>query len=452
MPEEQDVPITADQNENKVDLDREKAHPYEGEVVIIKVGTNLGAGRKKNEVGSAPDALLRAGLVKAIKRDVGASVEEIIEIDVAADPSDPAEIPEGGVLNEQGNIRIASDLAAEVERQRKLGRRVIVLGGDHSVSLGSVPGFVGAIKDQYGADAEGGKFTIDAHGDLQNREKSPSKRPHGMVEAANFGQLQDDDSLAHIHRKDTDLLPENGMTVGVNDLDIAPENDEAELASIAGVRQFTRDAINIRGLGAVVDRINSVREKPQVKELLVSLDIDGLHKHATGMVNKNGVTDSEMTTLSKELSNSKASETPVTVIEIAEYTPGRDKNQRTAKFVCNQIVTLLGGRPQQTVFEKIRSTRLYQEALKMGVVGTVAASAVLGFFGIAGKTTPTKKIVDPIAAKAKADPRSNDRAWAFTGISSKNPFTWVSPSTGWTANTGKMMENGFENVAEAMAE
>ena len=236
MSEYGESPTETDQNDNRVDLDREQARPYEGEVAIIKVGTNLGAGRKKNEVGSAPDALLKAGLVKAIERDVGATVADIVEIDVSADSEDPSEIPEDSVLNEKGNIRVASDLAAEVEKQRKLGRRVIVLGGDHSVSLGSVPGFVGAIKDTYGPDAEGAKLTIDAHGDLQNREKSPSKRPHGMVEAANFGQMPTDDPLAHIHREDADLLPENGMTVGVNDLDIAPKNDEVELARIASVR------------------------------------------------------------------------------------------------------------------------------------------------------------------------------------------------------------------------
>lgn len=451
MPNEQNNPIVVDGDDNESDLDREELRPYTGEVAIIKVGTNLGAGRKKNEVGSAPDALLNAGLVQAIERDVGATIAEIVEIDVSADPDDPAAIPEGGVLNEKGNIRIASNLAAQVEKQRMLGRRVIVLGGDHSVSLGSVPGFVGAIKDTYGQGAEGGKITIDAHGDLQTREKSPSKRPHGMVEAANYGQMPKEDSLAHIHRPDANLLPKNGMAIGINDLDNAPEHNEVELASIAGVRQFTRDAINIRGLGAVVDRINMVREDAAVKELMVSLDIDGLHQHATGMVNNNGVTDSEMTTLSKELSNSKASDTPVTVIEVAEYTPGRDKNQRTAIFVRNQIVTLLGGRPQQTVFEKFQSTRLYQKALKIGVIGTVAASAALGFFGIAGKTTTPKQSVDPAAATAKADSTPEmDRAKAFTGISSANPFTWVMPSKGWTANTGEMLESGFENVAEAM--
>lgn len=367
---------------NREHLDREKERPYVGDIAIIKVGTNLGARRKKNEVGSAPDALMRAGLVNAIERDVGAHVVEIVEIDCSPDPGDPHvdSVGRGGVINERGNIRVATNVAAEVEKQRKLNRRVIVLGGDHSISLGSVPGFVGAIKDTYGQDAEGGKVTIDAHGDLQNRDRSPSGGPHGMVETANYGLMDPADPLGKIHRADAKLKTKNGVTVGVNDFDTEPAHNEVELAEISAIEQYTRDRVNFEGLGKVRNQINAIRNRPEVKELLVSIDIDGLKEHATGMKNANGVTDSEMISLSKELSNGMSDTTPVTVIEIAEYTPGRDKNGRTAKFVRNQIVTLLGARPHQTLYERVQETRLWQSGLKVGAVAALVAASVIGPF------------------------------------------------------------------------
>ncbi len=386
--------------ENREFLERERERPHLGEVAIIKVGTALGAIREKNETASAPDALLKTevGLIEAIEK-IGAKVSTIINIDCSPDPADVFPIPKGGVLNEKGNIRIATDLAREVEQQRKLGRRVIVLGGDHSVSLGTVPGFVAAIKDTYGSDAEGAEVRIDAHGDLQTRDKSPSKAPHGMTEAANYGLMNPSDPLGKIHRNYAKLDPSNVVQIGIRDLD----QNEISTPIEHDIQIQTRDRMRQLGLNGAIRTLDTIRQNPSVREFMVSIDVDGLHEHATPMINKDGVRDEEITLLSKFLSTDPSNEAPVTVIEIAEYSPMRDKNDRTAKFIRDQVVLLLGGRPSAVPHQTFLKTKFKKVARTIAAGGALAAAVIGGFF--VGKT-PTDQGADKPVISTKLPSKS----------------------------------------------
>src|SRR5215218_10422077 len=145
-------------------------------VSIIGVPLDLGAGRRGVDMG--PSAIRLAGLAERL-RSLGLEV-----VDAGDVPSPPPETADAGhpqahFLDEI--MAACAHLAQMVGSAVAQGWTPLVLGGDHSIAIGTLGGLAAA------AGAPGAAIWIDAHGDLNTPETSPSGNVHGMPMAVALG-------------------------------------------------------------------------------------------------------------------------------------------------------------------------------------------------------------------------------------------------------------------------
>src|SRR5437763_13871982 len=145
------------------------------DVAVIGAALDLGAGRRGVDMG--PSAIRYAGLAERL----GALGRRVI--DLGNVPVGIAEATDEGDEHARFLAPIKTTcerVAAVVRRAREEAQFPLVLGGDHSVALGSLGGLASA-------NGPGGLLWIDAHGDLNRPETSPTVNVHGMVLAAALG-------------------------------------------------------------------------------------------------------------------------------------------------------------------------------------------------------------------------------------------------------------------------
>jgi arginase len=194
-------------------------------VAIIGAGLDLGAGRRGVDMG--PSAIRYAGLDERLRRigrdvvdrgDVGVAVPEAVDLfDARA-----RYLPQ--ILETSAHV---ADL---VEQVRKEGSVPLVLGGDHSIAMGTLGGMARA------GDAPGGVLWVDAHGDLNTPHTSSSGNVHGLPLAAALGHggplfeqaefpLPSVERVAMVGLRDLDqperevLRTLNGLVFTMSDLD-----------------------------------------------------------------------------------------------------------------------------------------------------------------------------------------------------------------------------------------
>jgi arginase len=195
-------------------------------VAVIGAALDLGAGRRGVDMG--PSAIRYAGLAERL-RNVG-----LVCADWGNVPTDVAEATEMG--DEHARYlapvkRTCERIAALVRRAAESGAVPLMLGGDHSIALGSIGGLASA----YGP---GGAIWIDAHGDLNTPETSPSGNVHGMVLAAVLGVAPD--AFASDAWPLPALDPNRVALVGVRSLDPAEKDRIREL----GLKVFTMSDVD----------------------------------------------------------------------------------------------------------------------------------------------------------------------------------------------------------------
>jgi arginase len=144
----------------------------ERKVAVIGAALDLGAGRRGVDMG--PSAIRYAGLAAKIS-DLGHEVVDWGNVETA--------VAEATVVGDE-HARFLPQIKTTCERIAQLVARAardgfvpVVLGGDHSVGLGTLAGL-------RAVNGLGGAIWIDAHGDLNSPETSPSGNVHGMVLAA----------------------------------------------------------------------------------------------------------------------------------------------------------------------------------------------------------------------------------------------------------------------------
>src|SRR4051812_2328178 len=223
-------------------------------VAMIGAGLDLGAGRRGVDMG--PSAIRYAGLQERIET-LGLACDDWGDVDAtlpeAADVGDPRARYLGPIM------RSCERVAALVERATGGGSIPLVLGGDHSVAMGTI----GGMAQVHGA---GGALWIDAHGDLNTPETSPSGNVHGMPLAASLGVAGP--------RFESDAWPAPSLDrvalVGVRSLDVA----ERELIGDLKAKVFTMSDIDRHGLErAVRESLEFLRGSAFVH---VSLDLDAV--------------------------------------------------------------------------------------------------------------------------------------------------------------------------------
>jgi arginase len=226
-------------------------------IAIIGVPLDLGAGRRGVDMG--PSAIRLAGLAERL-RSLGLGV-----VDAGNVPAPGNEVADAGDPRTHflGEIMDACQhLAQMVATTVAEGSTPLVLGGDHSIAIGTLGGLAKA------AGAPGAAIWIDAHGDLNTPETSPSGNVHGMPMAVALGLGGPAFDSPHWPRPAID--PERTSLVGIRSLDPG----ERDLIRERGLAVHTTSVIDRRGIEAVMtEALERAVGAPFVH---ISLDLDGI--------------------------------------------------------------------------------------------------------------------------------------------------------------------------------
>lgn len=226
---------------------------------IIGVLMDLGADRRGVDMG--PSAVRVAGLNQRLAA-LGVEVSDAGNINVRNPEMMRVENRTAKYLPEIAEA--VQDLCARIERILQTGSTPIVLGGDHSIAIGSVSG-LSAYYHKHNQRV--GVIWFDAHGDMNTPETSPSGNIHGMPFAAILGKGPRE--LTEIGGFAPKVLPEDCVLIGARDVDVT----EAEVMRNSGVRIFTMREVDERGMSACVDEAIAIASRNTVG-FHVTMDMD----------------------------------------------------------------------------------------------------------------------------------------------------------------------------------
>ncbi len=293
---------------------------------IIGVPMDLGASRRGVDMG--PSALRVAGLQARIKQ-LGHQVEDIGNISV----KQPEEMSYGEkrakYLAEIADA--CKDLAAMIEKSLEESMLPVVLGGDHSIAAGTLSGVAAHFKKK---DRKIGLIWLDAHGDINTPESSPSGNVHGMPLAAAMGYGAAE--LVELQGFKPKVEPQNISLVGIRDLD----SQEKKLAKKAGVHVFTMRDIDERGMREVMsDALKYAMD--DTDGISVSLDMDFVDPSdapGVGTPVRGGVTYREAHLAMEMIADTEA----MVSLEVVEINPVIDEHNRTALLGVELVLSGLG--------------------------------------------------------------------------------------------------------------
>jgi arginase len=294
---------------------------------IIGVPMDLGASRRGVDMG--PSALRVAGLQARIKQ-LGHQVEDIGNISV----KQPEEMSYGEKRAKYlGEIAEAcKDLAEAVQKSLEEHMLPLVLGGDHSIAAGSISGVAAHFRKE--EKKQVGFLWLDAHGDMNTPESSPSGNVHGMPLASIMGYGPPE--LVELMGFKPKVEPQNIVLVGIRDLD----SQEKKLVKKSGVHVLTMRDIDERGMREVMsDALKYAMD--DTDGIAVSLDMDFVDPSdapGVGTPVRGGVTYREAHLAMEMIADSEA----MVSLEIVEINPVIDEHNRTALLGVELVLSGLG--------------------------------------------------------------------------------------------------------------
>lgn len=296
-------------------------------VHILEMPLDFGASRHGSDMG--PSAIRLAGIKEKLEK-IGHSTIEHSDIF----SSKSQEYQQVGNLKAKYLAPITNActaLAQNVEEIASKGEFPLVLGGDHSIALGSIAGISAVAKKN---NQRLGVLYVDAHGDFNTTETTPTGNIHGECLAASAGYGIPE--LTDLYFKGQKVDPKNICFIGIRDLD----KGEKELMKKAGVTVFTMSDIERQGFSSVLKQV-LVFFKTRADIIHVSFDMDVLDPMfapGTGIPLPGGLTNREALLLMEEM----ASLGKVKSAEIVEVNPILDIRNQTAILAVNLISRLLG--------------------------------------------------------------------------------------------------------------
>ena len=295
-------------------------------VRIIGVPMDLGQSRRGVDMG--PSALRVAGLQARIKQ-LGHQVEDIGNIFVKQPEEQPYGEKRAKYLNEIAET--CRGLAELVQKTLEEGFLPVALGGDHSIAVGVVSGVSGAYRTR---QKHIGYVWLDAHGDMNTPESSPSGNVHGMPLASVMGYGAPE--LVELLGFKPKVEPRNVALVGVRDLDAK----EKRLVKESGAHVFTMRDIDERGMREVMSEALRVASD-ETDGIAVSLDmdfVDPTDAPGVGTPVRGGVTYREAHLAMEMICDSKA----MVSLEIVEINPVIDEHNTTALLGVELVLSSLG--------------------------------------------------------------------------------------------------------------
>ncbi len=276
-----------------------------------------------------PSALHVAGLVPAIRR-LGHTVKDFESIGTPSFEERMHGDRNARFLDEI--VRVCTRLAARAEAAVDAGQFPLVLGGDHSIAVGTISGMCRAFRRR---GQRLGVVWVDAHADMNTPESSPSGNIHGMPLACLLGHGPE--ALTRGMISDGPALnPEDVVVIGARDVDAR----EGTLVKQLGVRIYTMSELDARGT-AVCLREAMVHVQRHTSGIHLSFDLDGVdptEAPGVGTPVPGGLNLRE-----SHLVCEWASQTGKLVgMEMVELNPTRDVHNKTAELARWLIESALG--------------------------------------------------------------------------------------------------------------
>ena len=293
---------------------------------IIGVPMDLGASRRGTDMG--PSALRIAGLGAAIS-DMGYKLAREEDILVPAMETRPIEDAEARFKPQI--LSVCTELAGRVKDLMDGGEFPLVIGGDHSIAMGTVSGVAAHFRAR---DEEMGLIWFDAHGDMNIPGVSPSGNIHGMPLAHLLGR--GDPDLANILGFSPKLNPDKVVLIGIRDIDAG----ERKIIHESGIHAFTMRDIDELGMARVAfEALEIVTDG--TAGFHVSFDVDGCDPSVipgSGTLVPGGVRFREAHLLLEYCADTRQ----MSSMEVVELNPFLDQGNVSAERTLQLITSALG--------------------------------------------------------------------------------------------------------------
>ena len=221
----------------------------------------LDYGQSRRGVDMGLSAMRYAGVMRRLEA-IGHNLKDEGDVPVSAVEQKDGEI--SNLKNLREVVQATSELANRVSEVVEKGNFPLVLGGDHSIAIGTIAGLVPKYKNL-------GVIWYDAHVDMNTAETSPSGNIHGMPLAVLMGLGHE--RLVNIFREGPKIKPENIVVIGARSVDPG----ERQLIKEKGIKVFTMHEIDRDGIMMVKKGSNCLFESEECGwSPFCPLDLDGL--------------------------------------------------------------------------------------------------------------------------------------------------------------------------------
>jgi len=289
------------------------------------IGAPLDLGQARRGVDMGPSAIRYAGLIERLKQ-LSLQVEDLGDIHITQRVHQK-EDEQKSLKNLDAVVKANEHLAEAVSDEVGKGNFPLVLGGDHSIAIGTVAGVAKHYENL-------GVIWYDAHGDLNTDKTTPSGNIHGMPLAASLG-------MGHPHL--TDILfegqkvkPENVVLIGIRELDEAEKDFIKEL----NIKTYTMHEVDRLGMATVMEETMEYL-KERTDGIHLSFDLDGIDPSeapGVGTPVLGGATYRESHLALEMLAESGL----ISSAEFVEVNPMLDERNKTVTLTVALIASLLG--------------------------------------------------------------------------------------------------------------
>lgn len=286
---------------------------------VAFIGVPMALGADRIGVDKAPDCFRTGGAIEMINSIAGCYDLGNVNSSIIAE-NIHASSPEVKYLDTV--VDMATQLRDKVASVIKQGYFPLIVGGDHSLGLGSGAGVAMSCDNP-------AIIWFDAHGDFNTEETSPSGNLHGMPCAALMGWCKSKLKDVAINN----VPSRNIYWIGARDLDYG----EVQLAKEHNLHIFPSATVKERGMNSVLNEIFEDWEKNNISQVHLSIDIDGMDPaivRATGTRVDNGLGNGDFYTfIDKVFGTGKVIST-----DFVEYNPTlEDDNGTTLKWCMEAL-------------------------------------------------------------------------------------------------------------------
>ncbi len=294
---------------------------------IELIGAPQDLGQVHRGVDMGPSAVRVAGLVPRLE-SMGFTVVDVGN--VACSTMATASEGQAHARYLDHVVQDSELLATAVEKAVRAGHFPLVIGGDHSVAIGTLGG-VALVEPRQGL------LWIDAHADSNTPETSPSGNIHGMPVAVILGDGPA--SLVNVAGVNPKALEDHTVLLGLRSVD----REEAERVRDSKMTYFTMHDVDQRGVAALIEEAVAVLTADGVERVHLSFDADAIDPReapGTGTPVRGGFSYRESHLMMELLAEADI----ITSADFSEVNPVLDEHNKTAELIVHLISSLAGQR------------------------------------------------------------------------------------------------------------